>query len=64
MKRNYRRTINRTNSRTGELRSGRNIGSRKYKTIFDRDLAAMKTVLRMLKRGTITAFGEIGRQYN
>ena len=64
MKRNYRRTINRTNTRSGNLRSGQIRGSRKYQTIFDRDLAAMNIVLRMLKQGTIKAFGEIGRQYH
>ena len=35
----------------------------KFKTVFDRDLAAMNQVWRMLKKGAMRAFGEIGRQY-
>ena len=35
----------------------------KFKSVFHRDLAAMNQVWRMLKRGSIRAFGEIGRQY-
>ena len=37
--------------------------SKQFKSLFHRDLAAMKQVWAMLKQGTIRAFGEIGRQY-
>tara|TARA_B100000214_G_scaffold277070_1_gene206948 strand:+ start:95 stop:274 length:180 start_codon:yes stop_codon:yes gene_type:complete len=37
--------------------------STQFKSLFHRDLAAMKQVWAMLKQGTIRAFGEIGRQY-
>ena len=64
MRTNYRRIIDRPHTRNGKLRSRENRDSRKFKTILDRDFAAMKIVLRMLKRGSIKAFGEIGRQYH
>ena len=37
--------------------------SKQFKSLFHRDLAAMKQVWAMIKQGTIRAFGEIGRQY-
>ena len=37
--------------------------SKQFRSIFNRDLAAMNQVWRMLKQGTIRALGEIGRQY-
>ena len=37
--------------------------AKQFKSLFHRDLAAMKQVWAMLKQGTIRAFGEIGRQY-
>ena len=37
--------------------------SKQFKSLFHRDLAAMKQVWAMLRQGTIRAFGEIGRQY-
>ena len=37
---------------------------RRFNNTFDRDLAAMKHVLGMLKKGTVTAIGEFGRQYH
>tara|TARA_Y100001968_G_C19093562_1_gene588921 strand:+ start:478 stop:672 length:195 start_codon:yes stop_codon:yes gene_type:complete len=37
--------------------------SKRFKSVFERDLSAMNKVWRMLKEGTIRAFGEIGRQY-
>ena len=36
---------------------------KQFKSLFHRDLAAMKQVWAMIKQGTIRAFGEIGRQY-
>ena len=36
---------------------------KQFKSLFDRDLAAMNQVWAMIKKGTIRAFGEIGRQY-
>ena len=38
-------------------------GSRSSSNMFERDLIAMAMVWRMLKEGTLKAFGEIGRQY-
>ncbi len=63
MRTNYQGIIDRANTKSRRFRSGGNRRSGKYKTVFDRDLAAMTIVLRMLKCGTIRAFGEIGRQY-
>ena len=37
--------------------------SKQFKSLFHRDLVAMKQVWAMLRQGTIRAFGEIGRQY-
>tara|TARA_Y100001968_G_scaffold242919_1_gene226659 strand:+ start:43 stop:237 length:195 start_codon:yes stop_codon:yes gene_type:complete len=45
------------------LRGQRHRRSRRFNSVFERDLAAMAKVWRMLKKGTIRAFGEIGRQY-
>ena len=37
--------------------------SKRFKSVLERDFAAMARVGRMLKEGTARAFGEIGRQY-
>ena len=39
------------------------IRSKQFKSLFQRDLAAMNKVWAMLKEGTIRALGEVGRQY-
>ena len=64
MRRNYRGAINGTNVGIEELRTQKVKRTRKFKTTFHRDIAAMKEVWRMLKRGSVAAFGEIGRQYH
>jgi len=59
--------MRRTSRRRGgyKMISGRGDVRRpqQFKSLLHRDLAAMNRVWRMLKEGTIRAFGEIGRQY-
>ena len=57
-RKSYRRIGDKINRRRKNVRQ-----SGKFKSTFNRDLAAMNHVWRMLKQGTIRAFGEIGRQY-
>ena len=38
--------------------------TKRFSNTFNRDLAAMKQVWEMLKKGTVTAIGEFGRQYH
>ena len=58
----------RTQSQTLLRRSGRQgrkgaNRSKPFNSDFERDLAAMNRVWRMLRQGTIRWLGEIGRQY-
>ena len=52
-----RRVIDRSARKTHNRRS------KQFKSVIERDFAAMAIVWRMLKEGTARAFGEIGRQY-
>ena len=40
------------------------VSPNRFRNSFDRDLVAMKQVWEMLKKGTVTAIGEFGRQYH
>ena len=62
-RRNYRGNVYRSNKRKEGFRKQDVRSSGEFKTLFNRDLSAMNQVWRMIKEGTIRAFGEIGRQY-
>ena len=53
-------TLLRTSGRQGRKSANR---SKPFNSDFERDLAAMNRVWRMLRQGTIRWLGEIGRQY-
>ncbi|ABM79714.1 MAG: hypothetical protein EVA79_06700 [Prochlorococcus sp. MED-G132] len=53
-------TLLRTSGRQARKNSNR---SKPFNSDFERDLAAMNRVWRMLRQGTIRWLGEIGRQY-
>ena len=57
--RNFRvsRRIDRRFSNT-KFREGK-----RFSSVLERDFAAMASVWKMLRRGAVRAFGEIGRQY-
>ncbi|HGY5545776.1 MAG: hypothetical protein AB8A35_08625 [Prochlorococcus sp.] len=54
------RSLLRTTSRQARQHSSK---SRRFNSDFERDLAAMGRVWRMLRQGTMRWFGEVGRQY-
>ena len=60
MRRRFRRGYeHKINSSRKDVRRSK----QRFKSMLNRDLAAMNKVWIMLKQGTIRALGEIGRQY-